>query len=382
MRTEIICEKERFNQLAGQWDSLTTGAWPLSPALSHEWFSCWIEAFGRKTRLSLVTLFEGDTLMAVAPVCAVGGTYRAVPCAQLRFLYNRHAPRCAFLVREGRSELARLLVRETLRLPGWDLVVLENVPHGSLLFELARDEASSGGFLFLSRETMSSPFLRMTGPWQEFFDSRPRNLRRSLHNKENRISEAGKVEVEHITDAGAAAAAMATLFRIGDASWKASRGRAIGSDPESRKFYALLAERFGSRGELSVWLMRLNGEPVAFEFHITREKRVQALRAEFDEKRRDLGVGSVLDKEIIRRLFELGFEEYDMGGEADFYKLRWTAEVTRHSELLFFGKSWKGRLLHAVESRVVEPAKKVLKPRPSGPQDSAESPNPAGTRSA
>ena len=369
MRTEIIRDKERFDRLAGQWDSLTAGAGPLSPALSHEWFSCWIQAFGREAQLSIVALFDGDTLTAVAPLRAVRGTYRGIPCEQLRFLSNRHAPRCAFLVKEGRSELGRLLIRETLCLPGWDLAVLDNVPHGSVLFELAKGEASSGGVLFLGRETMSSPLLRMAGSWTEFFESRPRNLRRSLHNKENRMSAAGRIEVEHVTDDGAATALMDTLFRIGDASWKAPRGRAIGSDPQSRKFYGLLAEDFGRRGELSVWLMRLNGEPVAFEFHITRGKRVQALRAEFDEKCRDLGVGSVLDKEIIRRLFELGFEEYDMGGEADFYKLRWTAETTRHSELLFFTRSGKGRLLHSVESRVVEPAKKLLRPHLNGPRN-------------
>ena len=369
MRTEIIRDREQFDRLAGQWDSLTAGAGPLSPALSHEWFSSWVEAFGRNAQLSVVALFDGETLMAVAPVRTVRGRYRGIPCAQLRFLSNRHAPRCAFLAKEGRSELGRILIRETLHLPGWDLAVLDNVPHGSVLLELARDEASSAGFLFLGRETMSSPLLRMAGSWTEFFASRSRNLRRSLHNKENRISAVGKVEVEHVTDGAAAAAVMDTLFHIGDASWKASRGRAIGSDPESRKFYGLLVENFGSRGELSIWLMRLNGDPVAFEFHITRGKRVQALRAEFDEKRRDLGVGSVLDKEIIRRLFELGFEEYDMGGEADFYKLRWTGEKTRHSELLFFRKSGKGRLLHSVESRVVEPAKKLMRPRFSGPRD-------------
>ena len=369
MRTEVISEKERFGELAGQWDSLASGAGPLSPALSHDWFSSWIDAFGLDTRLSVVTLFDGDTLVAAAPVWAGRGAYRGIPCAQLRFLSNRHAPRCAFLARDGRRDLGRLVIRETLGLPDWDLVVLENVPHGSLLFELAPDEASSGGFLFLARETMSSPLLRMEGAWKEFFDSRPRNLRRSLHNKENRISAAGTVDVEHITDAGSAAALMDTLFRIGGASWKAPRGRAIGSDPESRRFYSLLAERFGSRGEVSVWLMRLNGEPVAFEFHITRGKRVQALRAEFDERHRDLGVGSVLDKEIITRLFDLGFEEYDMGGEADFYKLRWTAETTRHSELLFFRSSGRGRLLHAVESRLVEPAKKALGRRPRGPRE-------------
>jgi CelD/BcsL family acetyltransferase involved in cellulose biosynthesis len=361
MRTEIISEERRFRELAGQWNSLTAGAGPLSPALSHEWFSSWIEAFGEKTRLSLVALFEGDTLLGVAPLRIVRSTYRGIPATQLRFLYNRHAPRCAFLVRDGRRELALLLIQEMLRMPGWDVAVLENVPHESLLFELSSSDAISGDFLSLARKTMSSPFLRMGGSWEEFFGSRPRNLRRSLHNKENRIAAAGEVVVEHITDDAAALATMETLFRIGEMSWKASGGRAIGSDPQSRKFYSLLAEDFGRRGELSVWLMRLNGEPVAFEFHVVRQKRVQALRAEFDEKHRDLGVGSVLDKEIVRRLFELGFEEYDMGGEADFYKLRWTEETREHSELLFFRKSGVGRLLHTVESRAVEPIKKVLR---------------------
>jgi CelD/BcsL family acetyltransferase involved in cellulose biosynthesis len=254
------------------------------------------------------------------------------------------------------------LLEETLRLPDWDVAVLENIPHDSFLFELSAQHPVSAGFSCLARKTMSSPFLRVGGSWQEFFDSRPRNLKRSLHNKENRIAAAGGVTVEHITDPEEAAAAMGTLFRIGDMSWKAAGGRAIGSDPQSRRFYSQLAQTFGRSRELHVWLMRLKGEAAAFEFHVSREGRVQALRAEFDERYRDLGVGSVLDKEIIRWLFELGFEQYDMGGEADFYKLRWTEEARHHSELLIFRRSTVGGLLNAIESTVVEPVKKLLKP--------------------
>ena len=44
----------------------------------------------------------------------------------------------------------------------------------------------------------------------------------------------------------------------------------------------------------------------------------------------------VLTLKRFQAFFELGFDEYDMGGEADFYKLRWSARVKEHSEILIF----------------------------------------------
>ncbi len=361
---QIIRDKEGLLALSEQWDALSAGRGSLSPALSHDWFACWVDAFGEPVELLVVAAYEGGSLAGVAPLCLSESTHRGIPCRQVRFLYNRHGPRCTFLVREGRAEYCRVLLEAILEFGDWDLAVLENIPEESCLSELEREgklaRALGGRFWSLRRRTMSSPLLRIRGSWEEFYSSRPRSLRRSLRSKEKRLFAAGEVSIEHHTDSGSALAAMDTLFRVGERSWKAAKGRAIGSDAGSRAFYTRLAETFGAHGQVSVWLMHLGGEPAAFEFHITRDATVQALRAEFDEKYRGLGVGSILDREIVKRLFELGFREYDMGGEADFYKLRWTAEVREHSELLLFRKSARGRLLHAVETGAVEPLKRLL----------------------
>jgi len=370
MRIERISDVQSFAGLREQWNDLRSGPGSSSPALTHEWFSAWLEAFGKGTDLAILVLFEddaastgGNKLLGAAPMQIVRSTYRGIRCSQLRFLYNRHGPRCAFLMRDGHGGQTGLLMDAALGLTGWDVAILENIPHDSYLYALCAGLSGTPGRSTLLRKTMSSPFLRVNGSWDSFFDSRPRNLKRSLRSKEKKLAKAGEIKIEHLTEAAASVAVMPALIAIGEKSWKAKGGRAIGSQPESRRFYSLLAEAFGSRGEVSVWLMRINGEPAAFEFHLARDKQVQALRAEFDEKYRDLGVGSILDMEIVKWLFDSVYNEYDMGGESDFYKLRWTEETRSHSELLVFNRSLAGRLLGAIEKRLVEPAKRLTNGR-------------------
>jgi CelD/BcsL family acetyltransferase involved in cellulose biosynthesis len=367
MRIEKISHFDRFVQLKSEWNSLGPDPGVSSPALTHEWFSAWLQAFGKNIDLAILALFDRkgraggvEELVGVAPLRIVRSTYRGIRCGQLRFLYNRHGPRCSFLMRDGYADYTGILMEEALKLPGWDIAILENIPSDSYLYRFCANMRDSQKYSTLLRGIMSSPFLKIEGTWEDFFNSRPRNLKRSLRSKEKKLSSAGKMTIEHFTDAASAVSGMPILIALGEKSWKARRGRAIGSQPESREFYSLLAETFGKQNQVSVWLMRVNDESVAFEFHLVQDTQVQALRAEFDEKYRHLGVGSVLDKEIVRRLFETGFGEYDMGGDADFYKLRWTDKVRDHSELLIFGKSAVGRLLCTVEKRIVEPIKRVV----------------------
>jgi CelD/BcsL family acetyltransferase involved in cellulose biosynthesis len=362
MRIERITDTERFRALGNEWNELEGGEGLSSPAFAHEWFSAWLEAFGGEVELATIALFDETELVGVAPLCLTHGRYRGIGCRQLRFLYNRHGPRCTFLMRRRHGDAARLLLEEALRLVGWDLAVFENVPHESYLYESFVNWSESKRLPALARKTMSSPFLKTKGSWEEFLESRSRNLKRSLRKKESKLFGAGKMTIERFTDAASAAAVMETLFKLGERSWKARGGRAIGSGRASRAFYSCLAESFGKENEVSIWLMRLDGEPVAFEFHLTRGRQVQALRAEFDESYREMGAGSVLDKEIVKSLFELGFDEYDMGGEADFYKLRWSDTSRQHSELLAFNDSVTGKLLCTMEKLIVEPLKSVARP--------------------
>lgn len=364
LRIERISERARFQELRDTWNRLGPGGEVPSLALTHEWFSCWLDAFHNSGKLMILALFDGDELVGVAPLQIVRSTYRGIPSRQLRFLLNRHGPRCCFLLREGYEAGVQVLFDEALRLPDWDLLMWDRIPHGSYLHTFCSDLKESGRQSFLFRESLQSPCLTISGPWETFFQARSRNFKRSLRKKEDGLSALGTVTIDHITDSPAALAIMPGLFAIGEKSWKTRHLRAIGSRPDSRRFYTLLAERLGQLGELSIWVMRIDGRPAAFEFHIVRGRKVQALRAEFDEAFRALGVGSVLDKSIVRELFLRGFERYEMGGDPDFYKLRWTNDIAHHSEIVFFGKSPAGVLLRMIENRLVPPLKVLLKRRP------------------
>jgi CelD/BcsL family acetyltransferase involved in cellulose biosynthesis len=83
------------------------------------------------------------------------------------------------------------------------------------------------------------------------------------------------------------------------------------------------------------------------------------MRAEFDEAYRSSSPGSVLDYHVVKALFESGRVGYDQGGEANFYKLRWTEDVLEHVDLIVFSPRLAGSLLYAWEYGVAGTLRRV-----------------------
>jgi CelD/BcsL family acetyltransferase involved in cellulose biosynthesis len=116
----------------------------------------------------------------------------------------------------------------------------------------------------------------------------------------------------------------------------------------------LLSETACKNGWLEIWVLRSNGKPVAYEYHLRYKDKVHAMRADFDETYRNHHPGSVLDARIVQALFNDRVREYDLGGSADLYKLNWTSHIRKHRQFMVFQRSCWGALLYLMESKVMD----------------------------
>lgn len=155
-----------------------------------------------------------------------------------------------------------------------------------------------------------------------FLSRRSAKLRASLRAAARRVRAEGiEFAPLDVPSAGAADAAYARVLAVERRSWKAATENGVDRGP-MREFYARMFPRLAARRALRVLFAVRGGEDVGYLAGGTAGAAFRGLQFSFDERFRALGLGNVLQLEMIARLSREGFTAYDLGAQSA-YKARW-----------------------------------------------------------
>lgn len=290
--------------------------------LTWEWASAWCTHLnpGRRPLVAAAACDQGapSVLVPLYP-----GTHRGIPALRLigDGLGGRVGPVCA----SGQEELgAAALVQAVARAPGRHLLFVGQGLPGEAGWE-RRLKAPV-------HRRDNSPLLRIEGAsWDEYLAARSRNFRQQVRRRERRLHERHDVRIR-LADQNSLRGDMETLFALHAARWR-DRPSSAFAGPR-RDFHLHFARLALARGWLRLWLLELDGEPVAawhgFRFG-DAEWYYQSGR---DPRHDDEAVGFVLLAHTVRAAIEDGMREYRflLGDEP--YKLRFTSEDPGDSTVL------------------------------------------------
>ncbi|MFQ5600084.1 MAG: GNAT family N-acetyltransferase [Candidatus Krumholzibacteriia bacterium] len=345
LQVRCVESVEELQELRERWTALLDTRDPYSIYTSYEWIRAWHDAFGCARRPHVLIAEQEDQLLGVLPLQASRQRQAVLPLRRLEFMANGHSP-CADLVCDPRcaadvlEALARHLRRRALF---WDLAMFPEVRAGAQLARLHAlyPEPARG-----SQLQRQAPFIPLHGSWDDYRSTISKRFLKVLRNNRNRVTKQFKAEVELFESPDAVEAGLPDMFEIGERSWQGQGRSAVGSTPESRMFYEAIARTFSRRGQVRLWFLKLDGRRVAFEFHLVHGGVEFGLKTGYDVDHEKLGAGTYLDQHIVERLFEeKHVHEYDLLGNCDFYKQRWTKCTRDYHRLTLYGGTWTARLL-------------------------------------
>ena len=323
LRIEWITSEQRFDEIAAPWERLVADE--PSPFSDHAWFGCWWRAFGADATLRICVVWDGDEIVAAAPL-------RARRSA-LSSLTNDHSPFFS-LPATGPDPLRRCLDAVLADRPSW--LALDIVTAGDpLVSALERAVAEHGRLLHVERGA-DAPFVDSSGDLEEWQRSRPRAIkdlprrRRKLerdHRTEFRL-ESSAADLDRELDVG---------FAVEASGWKGQDGSAITSSPKTAAFYRALSHCYAQTGELRLGWLIVDDEPAAFNLCLQRGPRLYLLKTGYDESRRALAPGLVLNLLIVEHCFQSGLEAYELLGADDSWKLSFMTGA--HERLRFWSAS-------------------------------------------
>ena len=122
------------------------------------------------------------------------------------------------------------------------------------------------------------------------------------------------------------------LMDVESRSWKGRAGEGADQEP-MRSFYAGLLPRLQASGALRMILAEQGSQLVGYLHGGVVGSHFRGLQFSFDETLRSIGVGHIMQLEMLDWLAESGIQTYDLGGQSS-YKARWAEEARLSQNIL------------------------------------------------
>jgi CelD/BcsL family acetyltransferase involved in cellulose biosynthesis len=361
---------EGLRARAPEWNELLSRSELDVPFLSPEWVTEWWKVYGQGKEMLALFVKDGGEVKAIVPLMKVRTRFRGLPVTMISFIDDFHAERLGFIFPRYERRLAEVLFDYLQAAEGsCDMYCFHNVPKGSATEAVIQAGLRHRQLNYVVREGHSSPYIPVQTDWDEYYKDRSKNFRHKLNRIHNLFKRQGNYEIVKYTDKDIARA-MGELLAVSRKTWKFKNGSAIASKDHDIMFYTGLAHAAAARGQLNLWILRYEGNPVAFAYNLEWRRKIYALKIGFDEKYGHLAPNEFLNSQAIKECFENKCREYDWLGPFMPFKRKWTSVCREHVKYLVFNDVPRAGLLHLIETRVIPRVRGIFKKK--GPVEPEE----------
>lgn len=351
-----------FPSIQNDWNRIAANHPEASPFLSYQWQRYYsYGGFCTSDKPLILRVVEGNEAVAYLALLAYYTTIRKVRIRTIGFAQN---PDTFFnsIVATGRFDeiFACLFAYLTREYKAWDILLFDKIHENSRLNEAVRQATSAFGLRYDCQNANTNLFLPVDKPWEEYYQARTKNFRKSNRGVENRLERNWKVEFRIVTNHEPGFhEVLEKALKISAKSWKAKKDIAISSSEQVARGFKALCENGIADGPIILYVLYLNDIPVAVEYHLRQNDIEYALRADFDEEFGKASPGSYLDYSIIKELFHNGVKRYELGPGLNEYKLNWTESSYKALYYRIFNPTLRPTALWHLENHLIPLAKKA-----------------------
>jgi CelD/BcsL family acetyltransferase involved in cellulose biosynthesis len=348
---------ELLERWEDDWRSLCSDAVDDQPFYQPEWIGAHIRAFTPKAKLVLVTVVADGRLSLILPLLEERAWFCGIPVRRLRAPVNGHSCRFDALRRRGpMGESAVNAAWEILsKTPGWDVLEFEGIPTDGTISALAR-VADADGYLTGLIPMSPNPYVSIPSGSTALngvsIDDLPINkkLRSQLRGIRRDLASKGGLRLRQVSYADREA--LRRFYDLESAGWKGNSKTAIASSAQSLQFYNEIAEAAEKLGGLSIYMLESGDELLAAHFGLSYGGRYFSPKVAYDERYGKYAPGHLIVEEILRDCAERGIREYDITGQNEPWKRKWTDQTRGQCVQYIFNSRFRDRLAHWLRFRV------------------------------
>ena len=352
---EVVTDYQELLRLEEPWNELIAELGETSPFESHAWTCAWWEAFGAANQLHVLVWRENDKICGLAPLMISRERRSGLSVRRLGTLYNTHVQRTSFPVHEKlREEFLRRLWQHVVSIAStWDVLELSPFHRASPVLALVENSSAHSGHSCTYWTEGQSPFLAITGSWDEYLKTLSKNRRSNFTRQFKKLSEQGAVTLELVTGGDKLEGALQEGCRIEAMGWKGGEGTAINSNPVLAAFYSSLAARSAATDGVRLYFLCMDGRRISFQYCLETNNNLYLLKPGYDTDFAPYSPSQLLLWKVLESAYTRGVREYDLLGDADDWKLVWAQKTREVVWLIIYSKTLRGRLLWLLKLKVV-----------------------------
>jgi CelD/BcsL family acetyltransferase involved in cellulose biosynthesis len=316
LRSEIIEDGEALAALAPAWWALWRRCPAATPFISPAWALPWWRTF-TPGRLRATAIWDGDTLVALAPIYLEQGELGA----RLLPIGIGISDALDVLVDPSRHPLASaaLVAAVANHAADWDSWELEELPAGAAALDLPHPP----GCEEQGEPQSASPVLRLVAAHPDPFAALPARKRRKLRMAQNRVARRGG-EVKAVV-AGELSSFLDDLTRLHGARWSSRGEDGVLADDPVRRFHTLALPELAAAGLARLFTLTIERRTVGAYYGLQHGGRAYAYLGGFDPDFAFESPGTMLIGHAIADATASGATEFDFLRGQEPYKYEWGA---------------------------------------------------------
>ncbi len=306
MNVRVVDAEEEFAALEETWERLHERAAVASVFSGFAWQHLWWRTYGRGAPLRLLVATDGADVVGL--LALYGSTERVarVPVRSLRLVGSggdTSPDDLGPVLAAGREqEVAHALADAIVRLPGWDVLRLDELEPVSPFASTMARAARAAGQRCVSGRCQRISFTDLPDSWEGWLASLHRDRRYRVRKaRKDLLAAHPDARFFLWTDPATLDAGIDRLVRLHHARWR-DTGQAHGfASPEYVAFHRALMHACFERDQLRLYGLELGGEIVAMYYMYRFRDALYLMQTGFDPVHAKLKPGHVLLGWIIEQ---------------------------------------------------------------------------------
>jgi len=324
---------EEFLEARTLWNDTLQRSLDNNVFLTWEWLSNWWKFYGNDRRFLLITVSDGEKMVAAAPLMSSKYKLYGLGLRKIEFIGTPASDYHNFLLTDKEPEYVKMMVEYADSAePEWDCIELQDVPEDS---ETTRALKTISGKQFRLKERMQNlcPCILLPNSFEEYLQSVGPNWRRNMRRWEKKLKKNYRIDFKVCNDAEAIADGMKILFDFHQKRWQLKKQPGAFADQNFRDFHLEVAKSFAERGWLTLNFLTLNDEPIAAGYAFNYGQKLFCYLSGFDPQYSEYEVGNLRHIYLIKYCIEKGLKEYDFLRGEESYKSLWNTVKRKNVEV-------------------------------------------------
>jgi CelD/BcsL family acetyltransferase involved in cellulose biosynthesis len=330
-----------FSALRPEWDSLLRDSASASLFLTWEWLHAWWTHLRPSSQLRMLAVRAGGELIAIAPFQMTSNGVAHFPCLEMLGTGDAGSDYLDVIIRGGWECESLDAIERFTRSQNTTLRLAHLGP--AALAEHLADRLDARGWTRSTTAGGTCPYIPLAGhTWDSYLATLGASHRANVRRRIRALQQKFDVRFEPVTTEAQRRDALPALVRYHERRFD-ERGTAFGTRP-LRAFHDEMTKRALERGWLRMYVLRLNGTPVAVMYGFLYNGTFSFYQHGFDDQYQQHSIGLVLMALSIRAAIEEGAGEFDMLWGLEAYKFLWARQTRDLRNMHVFPPNAGGRI--------------------------------------